>query len=84
MEKEEMRMENKKFMFVPITFEEACDGVRTGVFDMVYLEMNVGYSRLLPIRELSNTSLKNWLEGAYYKKIEAVKGYYHAHPEDLE
>ena len=31
MEKKEMRMENKKYMFVPITFEEACDWVRTGV-----------------------------------------------------
>ena len=74
---------NKKSMFVPITFEEACDVVRTGVSDMVYLEMNVGYNRLLPICEVSNTSLKNWLEGAYYKKIEVVQ-YYHAHPGDLE
>lgn len=78
-------MEKKKMMmFVPITFEEACDKVRKGVSDMVYMEMNTGYSRLLPIREISNTSLKNWSEGTYYKKIEAVKGYYHAHPEDLE
>ena len=84
MEKKEMRMENKKFMFVPITFEEACDVVRTGVSDMVYLEMNVGYNRLLPICEVSNTSLKNWLKGAYYKKVEVTKGYFHIHPEYLE
>lgn len=65
-------MENKKYMFVPITFEEACDEFRKGVSDMVYLELetNAGYSRLLPICEISNTSLKNWLEGAYYKKTE--------------
>lgn len=77
-------MENKKYMFVPITFEEACDGVRTGVSDMVYLEMDVGYNRLLPICEVINTSLKNWLEGTYYKKVEVTKGYIHIHPEDLE
>ena len=77
-------MENKKYMFVPITFEDACDGVRTGVSDMVYLEMNVGYNRLLPIREVNNTSLKNWLEGTYYKKVEVVKERRYTHPEDLE
>ncbi len=77
-------MENKKFMFVPITYGEAWDEDRKGVPDMVYLEIKDGYSYLLPICEISSTSLKNWLEGAYYKKIEAVKGYYHAHPEDLE
>lgn len=77
-------MENKKYMFVPITFEEACDEVRKGMSDVVYLEMKDGYSRLLPICEISSKSLKYWSEGVYYKKIEAVKGYYHAHPEDLE
>lgn len=79
MEKKENRM-----MFVPITFEEACDEVRKGVSDMVYLELNIGYNRLLPICDINSTSLENWLKGTYYKKVEAVKCYYHAHPEDLE
>lgn len=81
-----MEKKDKMMMFVPITFEEACDEFRKGVSDMVYLDMEtrVGYSRLLPIREISSTSLENWLKGTYYKKIEAVKCYYHAHPDDLE
>ena len=84
MEKKEKRMENKKYMFVPITFEEACDGVRTGGHKAVYVE-NKYEDRLENMSKFGRGTLSDWIsKTTYYKKVEVTKGYIHIHPEDLE
>lgn len=77
-------MENKKYMFVPITFEEACKEIKAGRHKEVYIE-NVYEDRLENMSKWGSRILSDWMsKTTYYKKIEAVKGYYHAHPGDLE
>ena len=84
MEKKEERMKNKKYMFVPITFEETCKELRAGRHKAVYIE-NEHENRLENMSEWGCRTLSDWVfKTTYYKKAEVTKGYIHIRPEDSE
>ena len=84
MEKEEKMMENKKYMFAPITFEEVCKEIKAGRHKVVYIE-NVFEDRLENMSKWGSRILSDWVsKTTYYKKAEVTKGYIHIHPEELE
>lgn len=84
MEKKEKRMENKKYMFVPITFEEACDELKAGRHRAVYIE-NEHEDRLESMSKWGSRILGDWMfETTYYKKVEVTKEYIYIHLDDLE
>lgn len=63
-------MENKKYMFVPITFEEVCKEIKAGRHKEVYIE-NVYEDRLENMSKWGSRILSDWvLKTTYYKKIE--------------
>lgn len=77
-------MENKKYMFVPITLEHACKEIKAGRHKAVFIE-NENENRLGNMSEWGRRTLSDWVfKTTYYKKVEVTKGYIHIHPEDLE